>query len=252
MSFAIRISRPYDEVFEWCDALTADKVAIYEHEADAEVSRTHIHILLLNAKVKPDAMKTRFKKLYGEIDKSDWSFKKADDDGFVTYMSKGKLPPKLTKGYDPVDIERLTREWKDPEAQNITVKLENGKFVREVDTVPKKSKISLLEQMRSELAGSIPTEDSRLRAIRKVLMRNNEVIGNRRTERVKLGGWKWATIEGGSGHRVQALFLLSQLLQVCDVYSDFTRRKVCTCLETKEGGHVVLLSNEVFRRGMWF
>ena len=177
MSFAIRISRPYDEVFEWCDALTADKVAIYEHEADAEVSRTHIHILLLNAKVKPDAMKTRFKKLYGEIDKSDWSFKKADDDGFVTYMSKGKLPPKLTKGYDPVDIERLTREWKDPEAQNITVKLENGKFVREVDTVPKKSKISLLEQMRSELAGSIPTEDSRLRAIRKVLMRNNEVIG---------------------------------------------------------------------------
>lgn len=178
MSYVIRVSRAYDDVFDWVDGIKADKVAVYEHEADNEVKRTHIHMLLVNSDIKPDAMKNRYKKLYGDIDKTDWSFKSAAEgiaDGFVTYMSKGKLAPKLTKGYTTEEIMKLTNEWKEPERKS-TVKLENGKFVRSVDIVPKKSKSQMLEQMRSRLSDTSTTRE-RLIAIRKVLMENNEVIG---------------------------------------------------------------------------
>lgn len=178
MSYAIRVSRAYDDVFDWVDGLKAAKVAVYEHEADEDVKRTHIHLLLIDSAIKPDAMKAKFKKLYGEIDKTDWSFKSAAEgiaDGFVTYMSKGKLAPKLTKGYTTDEIMKLTNEWKEPERKT-TVKLENGKFVRSVDCVPKKSKSQMLEQMRSRLSDTSSTRE-RLIAIRKVLMENNEVIG---------------------------------------------------------------------------
>lgn len=174
MSYAIRVTRSYDDVFTWVDNLKCSKLAVYEHEADDEISRTHIHMIIYTD-LKPDAMKARYKKLYGEIDKSDWSFKKADDDGFITYMSKGHLPPKLAKGYEVSEIERLTQEWKEPERKTKVV-LENGKLVRDIETVPKKTKSQMLEQMRSRLSDSSTTRD-KLSAIRKVLMLNNEVIG---------------------------------------------------------------------------
>lgn len=177
MSYAIRVSRGYDDVFDWVDGLQAKTVIVYEHEADDEVKRTHIHLLLLDSTLKPDAMKARYKKLYGDIDKADWSFKVAKEDyePFITYMSKGKLPPKLAKGIDVETITKLTKAWVEPE-QKVSVKLENGKFVRSVSDVPKKTKSQMLEQMRSRLSDtSSPRE--RLSAIRKVLMENHEVIG---------------------------------------------------------------------------
>lgn len=177
MSYAIRISRSYDDVFAWVDNIEADKVVVYEHEADDEVKRTHIHMLLVGSKLKPDGMKARYKKLIGDIDKTDWSFKScgANPEGFVTYMSKGALAPKLAKGMTAERIMELTGEWKEPERKT-TVTLQDGKFVRNVDTVPKKTKSQMLEQMRSRLSDTSSTRE-RLLAIRKVLMENNEVIG---------------------------------------------------------------------------
>ena len=96
---AIRISRSYDEIHDWCEGLTSEKLIVYEHVGDNSVKRSHCHLLVIGAILKPDAMKARFKKLYGDILKTDWSFKTADAqyDTYITYMSKGHLLPMLTR-----------------------------------------------------------------------------------------------------------------------------------------------------------
>lgn len=173
VDLAIRVSRKYDDVFDWVDGIMSSKICIYEHEADVEVSRTHIHMLVIGSELKPDALKARFKKLYGNIDAKDWSFKKADNEEFITYMSKGKLVPKLTKGYTVAEIQSYTDKWVEPKTM---LKLEDGKFVRDINEPGQKTKIQLLEQMRSRLCGTDSTRDI-LKVIRKVLIENKVVIG---------------------------------------------------------------------------
>lgn len=175
-SFSARISRSYDDVFDWIDAIKCKSIAVYEHEADDEVSRTHIHILVTDSEVNTDALKARYKKLYGGIDKSDWMFKYGitTDHKFITYMSKGKLSPKLTKGYDLAEIVSATEDWVDPSKTNL--RLEDGKFVRDVNEPNQKTKTQLLEQMRSRLSGTDPTREI-LKIVRKVLVENKVIVG---------------------------------------------------------------------------
>lgn len=175
-SFTVRVSRKYDDVFDWVDAIKCKCIAVYEHEQDDEVNRTHIHMVVIDSEVNTDALKTRYKKLYGGIDKTDWMFKYGvtADNKFITYMSKGHLAPKLTKGYEVSEIQRLTAEWIDP--KQINLKLDNGKFVRDVNEPNQKTKIQLLEQMRSQVSDTDTTRDI-LKKIRKVLIDNKVVVG---------------------------------------------------------------------------
>lgn len=173
MDLAVRISRSYEEVYDWVNDLTADKILVYQHDADDEVKRTHIHMLLIGSTLKPDALKARYKKLYGNIEAKDWSFKKSDGDvKYITYMSKGIIPPSFSKGYTVSEIEEYTKQWVD----KTNLKLENGKFVRDINEPNQKTKHQLLEQMRSELCSTNTTRDI-LKIIRKVLVQNKVIIG---------------------------------------------------------------------------
>lgn len=176
MSWFIRITRTYDEIHDLLDSIECDKIIAYEHSGDESVSRTHCHILLIGSKIKPDAIKTRYRKLYGDIERGDWSFKKCKEDYLptVTYMSKGRLPPRLCKGFDPGAIIELTNKWVDPETVNVNVV--DGKLVKDVKEKGKKSKRELLEIIRTKVEPGGMTRDV-LKVIRKVLMDNNEVIG---------------------------------------------------------------------------
>lgn len=174
MDLAIRISRSYEEVYDWVNDLTADKILVYQHDADDEVSRTHIHMLLIGSTLKPDALKARYKKLYGNIEAKDWSFKKSDGDvKYITYMSKGIIPPSFSKGYTVSEIEEYTKLWVD----KTMLKVEDGKFVRDIDEPGQKTKFQLLEQMRSQLCGKDSTRLDILKIIRKVLVKNRVVLG---------------------------------------------------------------------------
>jgi len=176
MDHFIRISYSYDEIKEWITDLTCDKIIVYQHEADKDVSRTHVHMYIVGCSIKPDAMKTRFRKLYNPavIGNSLWSWKKADDDGCITYMSNGLYDPVYNKGFDEVRINELRGKWINPETVNIS--LQNGKLVKEAKEPTQKTKSQLLEEMRANLS---PTSSSRemLRGIRKVLRDNNIIIG---------------------------------------------------------------------------
>lgn len=175
MDLAVRVTRPYEEVKEWLDNIKSTKLIVYQHDGDTEVSRTHIHMMIVGSELKPDALKARYKKLYGNIDAKDWSFKAADENQgrYLTYMSKGELTPKLTKNYDTDYVTNCMREWVEPKTN---LKLEDGKFVRDIALPNQKTKLELLEQMRSKLCDSDTTRTI-LKIIRTVLIDNKVVIG---------------------------------------------------------------------------
>lgn len=195
MNFHIRISRSYEEVKDWIQNLKGDSILAYQHDADAQVERTHVHILLIASGIKPDAMKARFKTLYGSINKTDWMFSttykdkstgdiiqitKETSPKCITYMSKGRLTPSHSVGYDPEYVLQQTQLWVEP-VKKLSVK--NGKFIRVTDDVaekPKKTKRTLIEVMLDRGKDQdIDGQDTRkvLKMIREVLIENNEVVG---------------------------------------------------------------------------
>lgn len=176
MDLFVRITRTYDELHELLDSIECDKIIAYEHQGDESVSRSHCHILLIGSKIKPDAIKTRYRKMYGDIERGDWSFKKCCNEYLptITYMSKGHIAPRLCKGFEPESIIELTNKWVDPKLTN--VRLEDGKLVKDVKEKTKKTKRELLEIVRTRIEPGGMTRDI-LKVIRKVLMDNNEVIG---------------------------------------------------------------------------
>lgn len=113
MDLFVRITVDYETVKDFLQRLSgdADKLIVYQHNA----SRVHIHFYIVNSRVKPDAIKTRFKKFMSitQWDKSNWSFKSATDDKCITYMSKGSLSPVFNKGFDADYIRSLTEQWED-------------------------------------------------------------------------------------------------------------------------------------------
>jgi len=196
MNLAIRVSRSYDDIRQWCQELKATKICIFQHDADDEVSRTHVHMLVIGSEIKPDALKYRFKKLYGDIDKTDWSFVNCykDSDGkpqaiteetgnkFITYMSKGHIAPSMSVGYDLDALFNLSQEWKDPKETKLQVS--NGKFTRIPKTIKedakRKTKRQLIEVMCCKAKDNdILPEDTQgiIKMIRSVLVENDEVIG---------------------------------------------------------------------------
>lgn len=177
MNVAIRVSVAYDvltgfeTIYELCD-----KVVVYEHEADEEVKTTHVHMLLEGYKRKEDTLRNAIKKHYTgpnfalKVKKDDGS---PVDDSFITYMSKGTLDPKYNKGYDDGFIATRRGEWVE---RRVGVRLQSGKLVKDPEEKKVKSKRELLALMTAEIQDGSGTRDI-LEGIRKVLIRENQVIG---------------------------------------------------------------------------
>ena len=117
MKLKIRVSRSYAELKDFPTKLAevCDVLVVYEHEADDEISRTHIHCYADNPQVSTDTMKNWVKKALGTtvFPKTDWAFPEAEDEGFITYMSKGHLSPLLIKGIEAEAVRLLKDKWVD-------------------------------------------------------------------------------------------------------------------------------------------
>ena len=119
-SYAPRLSVSYAE-FEPVAQLWADicqQIVVYEHEADASVNRTHIHVLIIGSEVKAEQLKRIFKKTLPDIKASGNEFWKWEskfgtpDESFITYMSKGHLRPKYLKNISEEIVEERRKQWK--------------------------------------------------------------------------------------------------------------------------------------------
>lgn len=176
MNLVIRISREYDVIKPWFETFTADKCIVYEHPKDDKVSRTHCHVLVYNASVKPDNMKYHLKKIDSTLKgRTDWVFSEKEvNDKFITYMSKGIHNPKMYKGYTEDEINKYKSEWVNP----VSLKVDNGKLVidKPVKETKKKTKRELIELMKARYTEDMDTHEI-CKLIRKVLIENNEVIG---------------------------------------------------------------------------
>lgn len=134
-NFAFRITVAYEELGLALLSLydMSERIAIYEHEADEDVNRTHIHGLIMGCCRKEDTVRTKFFK--GKYEATDYELKTKFqdrnkrwwpvDDKYITYMSKGRLQPQYVKGYSFEETEEFRKQWIDFDAVN-TAKESSG------------------------------------------------------------------------------------------------------------------------------
>lgn len=111
-----RITLPYTDcsgiIQLWFDRCS--KAICYEHEADDEIKKTHIHLALIGCNCQEEALKRMWKNAPGKGN-SFWSVTPCDDpDRYLTYMSKGKLRPKSIKLFSEDQVESSRLAWVDP------------------------------------------------------------------------------------------------------------------------------------------
>lgn len=98
-------------------------IVAYQHDADEEVSRTHIHAMLENVSQSKDTLKRWVVECLGQkVDRSDWAFSTLQNRKFITYMSKGVLDPMIYAGITIDEINEWKAKWVMP-----TPKQENEK-----------------------------------------------------------------------------------------------------------------------------
>jgi len=171
-NYAIRITKSYDDlsgIFLKYNE-TSNVVVVYQHPDEGNV---HCHILLMECTVSTDTLKNYIRKVVGQVERSEWSFKAGANLDFISYMSKGKYDPCHTHGIAVDEIAKYKSKGYDGKA----VRLEDGKLIRPVIEGKKKTKRELIEIMRANINPDLGYEGI-LKGIRKVLTENNEVLGN--------------------------------------------------------------------------
>ena len=164
---AIRISRTFKELQEFLRHLSdhSEKLVVYQHDSDDEVTRDHVHALVVNPNISTDTMKYQIKKCLSVsvFNKSDWAFvteqktKQPIDLNFITYMSKGKLDPVYNKGFTQEELDSYKNAWLNHKIVDKAV----FKLVKEETPEQRKKRIwELLEEVvkRVKLRTPITTE----------------------------------------------------------------------------------------------
>jgi len=129
--YAIRISREYIDISGTINKMSelSEMSVWYEHPADEDVSRTHVHGLLMSSSINTDSVKNWIKKELNlkTFDRSDWVFSTTYTSKkikysitmesypkYITYMTKGIFQPKFNKGFDPEFLEQRRLLWVEP------------------------------------------------------------------------------------------------------------------------------------------
>lgn len=143
-------------------SLLCDKMLIYEHEADEEITKTHCHFVAEHNCTTKTLKNTILKNLKtGDSlnGNEDWSMPENNWDKShktITYMTKGRLEPKYNQGYTQDEIEKAKNDWTAPQLkQKQQSKLEKLYW----DTLDdKKNRLKLLD-IKEEVGRKPKTED---------------------------------------------------------------------------------------------
>jgi len=116
MNYAPRVTMSYADlsgvITNWANQ--CEEMIVYEHVADANVKRTHCHLLMLGAQVCIETLKNIARKQI-DVGKGQqfwkWESKLPPDMSFITYMSKGNLSPVFNKGIPNSKIELFKGQW---------------------------------------------------------------------------------------------------------------------------------------------
>lgn len=193
--YAIRITKSSEELNGFYDIVERHnpvKGIFYEHTIDENVSRTHVHGLLV-IKEGSDAIKNWVKKALNvkTFEPTDWIFAKKygpktdrkpvteeSIPGFITYMSKGKYDCKWKYNMEEYDLEELRRSWVNHNCDNKPVTISNNKKAQQ----NRLTKRQLIDKIHEGIRLTFPNETNHsvydvVRVIKNVLICNNEVLG---------------------------------------------------------------------------
>lgn len=111
MSLFVRLSYSYDQLSQFWDRLekSCETLVVYEHNTG--LKNCHCHFYVTGCTVSTDTLKNWIKKVIPDVPKTHWSFKTADNDGCITYMSKGVLDPVRTNKIGLERIALLKSQW---------------------------------------------------------------------------------------------------------------------------------------------
>jgi len=172
-NYAIRVTLPYADCSGilriWSDRCKS--FIAYQHDADEEVSKTHVHIGIVGSEVKHEALKRMWVDCPGKGNEF-WSWKEwqyeevydANKDKYLSYMTKGCLEPVFVKNFSEELVERSRQDWVEPvkadktgdaseyDIVKILSKYDNDKFVTQYarDHVEPKAINAILERVRKD------------------------------------------------------------------------------------------------------
>lgn len=195
-SWFVRVHRTYEEIHPWIQNLDTkcDKLVVYEHEADEEVSRLHCHLIIVGYTTSDETMKQQLIKCLGQRpEKTDWAWDpdlRSEEDA-ITYMSKKHLQAKFVKGYSDEYVAECSAKYQPPEAY---AKAKGAhkvqyKVVTEKPEISKKRQNDLLDEMIAEIRTNYPMDqyvtnsdmpfDHKvvLRCILEILNKNRVIFG---------------------------------------------------------------------------
>lgn len=129
MNFQVRVTREFsEEIVNRASQIAAygscTEWFVYEHEADAEVNRTHCHMYFFNYGLKEDSFRNHFKVVFPDIDKKDFAISATAGrrKGPITfqyaikYASKdGTLTVKHVRGFSIESVQKIEAEYKNRE-----------------------------------------------------------------------------------------------------------------------------------------
>lgn len=174
-----RLSRPWAE----CEAPLKPLIdgcvgfAVYEHTHDNEVSRTHVHGVIVGCKWGEDTIRTKYLRKICP-NKSDYMLSRTYkvkgtverppiNDGVFVYQSKGQYFM-LQKGFSDAFLEEQRLKWVSPRATMVNTKVEKPATVKRID---------MLKEM-IELVGDRHYDTEHvLKCIRQILIKYDQIIG---------------------------------------------------------------------------
>ena len=197
-NYAPRVSLSYEDlsgvISLWSEV--SETVVVYQHAADEEVNTTHVHMILINCKFStPEALKRIFYANYKTERKGNdlwsWTHKgfPTPDLSFIGYMAKEDLRPVYTKNISPAQVEEQRVKWSKPtpkaplrqssihESNNQKKLTKNALLAQVVNHILTVSNATGECENRKQAILIDASEVQVIKAIRKVLIENDQVIG---------------------------------------------------------------------------
>lgn len=163
-NWSVRITRTYEELKPWIQNLSdkCEKLIVYQHDADEDVSRTHCHLMIIGYTTSDETMKMQLTKILGQRpEKTDWAWDPSvrSEDDSISYMSKKDLQPMYNKGYeDSYVVERSTKYVPKSEYVKSSGKTQY-KVIAEKPEVSKKRQNDLLDEMIQKYRENYPMDE---------------------------------------------------------------------------------------------
>ena len=198
-NYAPRVSIPFADLSGvlslWSEV--SEKMVVYEHAADEEVSTTHVHLIMINCKyATPEALKRMF---YANINTERkgndlWSWTHKDfpnpDLSFIGYMSKKDLRPVFQKNILPAEVEEWKLKWSKPTTSK---PLRQSSLHENTQDNKKLTKFNVIARVVNRILtadNALEANESRkqailndvsevqvIKAIKQVLIEDNQVLG---------------------------------------------------------------------------